>query len=273
MNKGPLIAIGIAVLIGIAIYQLPRSKQENKEPAIAAENHMHSFDFPAYVKDLIDRNFADAEQQNIAEWSGQIKRKAANQKLALDSLTSLLDSKKLLAASAYFAENFAENNNEEKAWLSAGFHYFDAYKTAIDSALRNATFEKAIYSYNKVLELNAENLDAKTDLGVLYTETANPMKGITLLREVVSKDPKHENAQFNLGVLSLKSGQVDKAIERFEIVRQLNPNRLEVLPTLAALYAKSGNKEKSEFILKEIIRSSKDKELVAQAKAMLQEQN
>ena len=73
-------------------------------------------------------------------------------------------------------------------------------------------------SHGKVLAINPDNLDAKTDLGICYAEgTTTPMQGIMLLREVVEKNPG-ANAQFNLGILSVRSGQYDKALERFSKV-------------------------------------------------------
>jgi len=66
-------------------------------------------------------------------------------------------------------------------------------------------------------------------LGICYAEgTNNPMQGITMLKEVVEKDPNHENALLNLGFLSVKSNQFDKALERFNKVLQINPSRIDM---------------------------------------------
>ncbi|MBK7682250.1 MAG: tetratricopeptide repeat protein [Bacteroidetes bacterium] len=95
---------------------------------------------------------------------------------------------------------------------------------ANDSMIQSLLVGKAITNYQKVLELNPNNLNAKTDLGACYADgTSEPMKGIMLLRDVVAADPNHEMAQYNLGMLSVKSGQLDKAIERFQKVPEINP--------------------------------------------------
>jgi len=56
---------------------------------------------------------------------------------------------------------------------------------------------------------------------------AQPMEGILKLRGVAERDSTNETAQLWLGVFSLQSGQTDKAIERFEIVKRLNPENPE----------------------------------------------
>ena len=128
------------------------------------------------------------------------------------------------ADSARFYESIAVKNNDEKSWLNAAYRYFDAWKMSEDSVDQQVLMQKAIGSYEKVLSINPENLDAKTDLGICYAEGTNqPMRGIMMLREVVEKNPQHENAQFNLGILSMKSGQYQKAAERFAKVLSINP--------------------------------------------------
>ena len=64
----------------------------------------------------------------------------------------------------------------------------------------------------KVLNKNPDNLDAKTNLGMAYMATENPVKGVTLFREVLAADPRNEKALYNLGMLSIQSGQYDKAV-------------------------------------------------------------
>ena len=57
----------------------------------------------------------------------------------------------------------------------------------------------------------------------------NPMEGIGPIREVVQRDPDNLYAQMILGLGGMKSGQFDKAIERFKIVVDKQPDNLEAL--------------------------------------------
>jgi cytochrome c-type biogenesis protein CcmH/NrfG len=109
-----------------------------------------------------------------------------------------------------------------------------------------------------VLKINPGNLNAKTDLGACYADGTNePMKGIMLLREVVAADPKHEMAQYNLGMLSVKSGQLDKAIERFNTVLEINPERTEVNFFLGQVYLQQGDTAKAIQSYEAFIRNAK----------------
>jgi tetratricopeptide (TPR) repeat protein len=139
-----------------------------------------------------------------------------------------------------------------------------------DSSLRGMMVQKAIENYNKVIEINPENLNAKTDLGACYAEgTGEPMKGILLLREVVSKNPEHEMAQYNLGMLSVKSGQLDKAIERFTKVLEINPKRSEMYFYLGQIYVSKGEPEKAIGYYESFVKKSNDPQAAQEVKKII----
>ena len=125
------------------------------------------------------------------------------------------------------------------------------------------------------MEINPKNLDAKTDLGVCYAEgTSDPMKGISLLREVVVANPKHETAQLNLGFLAVKSGQFDKAIARFDTVLIINPKNTDVYSYLGDVYLRKKNKvkaieyfEKYKSYLKDTLKISEVDNYIKQVKS------
>ena len=162
----------------------------------------------------------------------------------------------------------------EKTWLDAAYRYFDAFKIVSDSTLRALMVTHAINCYNQVLKYNPENLDAKTDLGACYAEGSNePMKGIMLLREVVAKNPQHENAQFNLGILSVRSGQYEKAIERFQKVLEINPERKEMYFMIGKSYAMAGNNEKALENLERLKKETTDLSLIEQTNSLINQIN
>ena len=79
--------------------------------------------------------------------------------------------------------------------------------------------QKAIAAYQKAENLQPNNLETKIGLGVAYVSgTAEPMKGISLLLDVVKQEPNNVKANMNLGLFSMKSRQYDKAIKRFKVV-------------------------------------------------------
>ena len=49
-----------------------------------------------------------------------------------------------------------------------------------------------------------------------------PMQGIMKLRDLAKENPENAEIQWHLGQLSIQSGQMDKAVERFERVVELD---------------------------------------------------
>ena len=72
--------------------------------------------------------------------------------------------------------------------------------------------------------LSALDQKVQEALAIIESQDGNPMQAIFLLREVVEEDPRHRDAQYTLGQFSMMSGQFDKAVERFEIVLQIQPD-------------------------------------------------
>ncbi len=65
------------------------------------------------------------------------------------------------------------------------------------------------------------------------------------IRQVAELDSTNIYAQMTLGEASMMSGQLDKAIERFKKVTQLQPNNLEAILYLADVYARKGEKQEA----------------------------
>jgi len=194
--------------------------------------------------------------------------------LLMDSLVHLWDARKQPAIAAYYAEQKAVKDQNESSWEQAAYRYFDAFQSAPDSVIRSTMVAKAISSYQKIIQLNPDNLDAKTDLGLCYAEgTSEPMKGIMLLREVIEKNPDHENALFNLGILSVRSGQYDKAVERFSRVVALNPARTEMYFMIGKAYMMQGNKAKAAENFEKFKNSSADVTMINETNNLLNQLN
>lgn len=69
----------------------------------------------------------------------------------------------------------------------------------------------------------------------------NPMEGILALRQIAEEDSSNIEAQLWLGIFSLQSGQLDKARERFEKVKAIDPNQPEAYWQLGQMEMEAGN--------------------------------
>jgi tetratricopeptide (TPR) repeat protein len=254
-----------AAILSAALYLAPRNGPPVEKAAVPATVSAQEFNF----EDLLSfqsKNLSEEERTKSEAWLSDLKQPASRTNLSFyDSLAAIWDSKKMFALSAYYFEQKANKDNSEKSYINASYRYFDAYKQAIDSTLRTSMINHAITNYSKVLELNPKNLDAKTDLAVIYAEaTPNPMKGIMMLRDVVAENPNHENAQLNLGYLSVKSGQYEKALERFDKVLEINPQHIEAYLLKAQVYVQMNDKQKAIDTFEQYKKLSTDSETIKQ---------
>ena len=243
LSKSPLYLIIGTLLITAFIYFAPR--EGSKAKVIVEQKKSTSFSFEHLMNESKKHLTAETSSAiNALEIS--LKGERGKSIVIEDSLVNIWDKQNFPSISAYYAEQIALKEPTEKHWLNAAYRYFDGFKSSTDSIEFKALADKAILCYSKVLELNPNNLDAKTDLGICYTDgTSDPMKGIQMLREVVAKNPKHENAQMNLGILAVKSGQFDKALARFDTVLLINPARTEIYSFIGDVYLRKGNKDKA----------------------------
>ena len=262
-----LMLIAGAALLTAVLYFAPK-KTENNTPI---DNKSEVFSFDAFVNEAKGQ-LKRQEVEKINEVEAALKKDPTSSRLT-DSLGKMWDRLQMPQISSHYFEINAENNPDEKSWINVAYRYYDAFRMTDDSTIRKIFVEKAISSYQKVLSINPENLNAKTDLGLCFAEgTSDPMKGILLLREVVAKNPEHEMAQFNLGILSVKSGQYEKAIERFQKVVEINPSNKEARFLLGRTYSLMG---KNELALENLnmIRESDNSQLNEQVNNLINQIN
>ena len=236
------ILIAGTILLSVALYFAPSQlNKKGAEPKAAVESKEDEFNPEALLRSAKASLDTNALQQ--LEFIEKASAQANNQDTALlDSIGRIWDRNGIPAASAIWFERKAQIVKSETSYLDAAFRYFDSFRMANDSSVQSLLVGKAITNYKKVLEINPNNLNAKTDLGACYADgTSDPMKGIMLLRDVVAADPNHEMAQYNLGMLSVKSGQLDKAIERFQKVLEINPERSEMNFYLGQVHLQKGD--------------------------------
>lgn len=166
----------------------------------------------------------------------------------LDSLIELSIKEKKPPLVAHYTEQKAVINPSIATWFASGDNYFKAYR--LTEGQHAKLIKKAVESYEKVLELDPDNISAQSALGVAYVEGAQhlgvmPMKGIGMLLNILEKNPNNVNVLTNLGYFAIQSGQFDKAIERFEKILEIEPQNAEAYLYLTDVYVRMGEKEKA----------------------------
>lgn len=161
------------------------------------------------------------------------------------------------APAAFYYQDLATAKNDYENWLNAGNSFNEAYKFTQDTTFQPAFVANAINAFKKARALKPNDLVAQTGLGVAYVnqtslgitdaEGGSPMQGITLLLDVVTKDPNNWSANLNLGQFAMKSGQYPKAVERFKkmIANAGTQSVVEPYFYLAESYKQLGQKQEA----------------------------
>jgi tetratricopeptide (TPR) repeat protein len=118
-----------------------------------------------------------------------------------------------------------KNNGSGSDWQIAGERYRSAVSFMQDETSNPVLFEAAVRCFQKALELEPKNAEAKVGLGICMVQSsADPMQGISMLLEVVKEDSTNINAQLALGDFSVQRGAPDKAVLRYSTALKLRPD-------------------------------------------------
>jgi outer membrane protein len=255
MLKKRLILIAICAISIWLLFQLPKVVIENegrltgnRTPDSTETNIPDHVQAPTEVRRVI---------AEIKKEYGKSTEKEKNAIFA-DSLANLYRAANQFDSAGWFAEKAAEFFNNTESWIKAADNYYQAYTLALNQEKQRALASKAQEFYGKALEREPDNLEIKTKMAMTYLTSANPMQGITMLREVLVKDPENELALFNMGMLSIQSGQYDRAVERLERLVEVNPSHIQGHLLLGLALMNSGEKERARTQFEKVKEMDKD---------------
>jgi tetratricopeptide (TPR) repeat protein len=147
---------------------------------------------------------------------------------------------------AYFVEKTAQRTKTSDAFSKAGDRYYYSVRFTKDETEIPVLYQSAVRCYEKAIEMDPKNTDAKIQLAACFVENGqDPMKGIALLREVEKTDSNNVKLQLSFAFFSVKSQQWDKAIKRFEKVLTIDPLYIEAYLHLADAYEQQGQINKT----------------------------
>lgn len=162
-------------------------------------------------------------------------------------------------AAIYLKEN-AVINNDWDTWDKTGDLFIRAFRESTDSDEQSFFLQESVSSYDKSLDFQ-QNTTTKLKLAKIHTEyTGAIMRGVQLYREIIEKEPKHIQANYELGLLSVQSGQIDKAIERFDLLIKAEPQFIEPYIYKAQILHDRGQNTEATDVLDAAIANSKNEE-------------
>lgn len=276
MNKSILLVVGLAALMTVGLYSLPKGVVQNKDKQLSAST--------TGGRTTTKAGEAKQEQGSSMEHNAPLTAEQNAKRAALltafqnahvggevqaaEPLISFFRSVSRYDSAAYYGGVLATKQPSEVNLLRAGDLYFEAYGFAVDDAKSASLGQKTREFYQKALEKNPNLLLAKANMAMTYVSTETPMQGIMLLREVLQQDPTNEVALFNLGLLSMRSNQYDRAIERFRQILAVNPNSRKARFYLGVSLVEKGEKAEAQKVLAEVKASEKDPQILAAVKEL-----
>lgn len=252
MNKTQIAVIsGSLILIVLLLFANTKLSQKKEDIPSSEHASPNTAALTKIVQNAID--VLDKDLKMKLQKLDEASKTSAGKKAAFDSMIGMWDSLQQPTVAAYYMELAAKASPSEKNWLESGNRYYAATRF-VTEAERPLLYGKAMESFEKTLELNPKNLEARINLASCYVEgSPDPMKGIGMLREIEKTDSNNVNLQLNFAFFSEKSGQWDKAIARFEKVLKIEPEFIEAYLHLADAYQQKGDKAKAIESLKKYV--------------------
>ena len=243
VNKTQLFVLAgsllLIVLLLVANTQPPKNPDK---PAMSEHAGNTAAEMPS-ISTLVEQakgKLAPAQKKQMEQLETALKT-APDKKTAYENMVNAWDSLGKADIAAYYVEQAALVSPTETNWQEAANRYYGATRFA-DDAEKPALYAKAIECYEKTVQINPKNVEAKVNLGACYVEgSADPMKGIGILRDVEKTDSNNVNLQMNFAFFSEKSGQWDRAIKRFEKVLQIQPDFIEAYLHIGDAYLQKGD--------------------------------
>jgi len=182
----------------------------------------------------------------VRQWQKALPAATKEQKIILvDSLANLFTARGKFDSALVYREQTLAVSKSAPRLLAAGEAAYMAYAVASNPDLQKAYAAKAQQYLTSLLAIEPNQLQAKIHLALTYVGGSTPMQGITLLREVVAKDPDNQEALYQLGILSLQSGQYAKAAARFNQILAKHPDDTKTRFYLALAYKELGDAAKA----------------------------
>lgn len=108
----------------------------------------------------------------------------------------------------------AQNPQDPQAELKVADYLYD-----------QGQFEQAIPWYQKSLQLDPKNVNARTDMGTCYFNIGRPDEALREFRQSLAVNPRHEPTLYNVVVVNLEGKHDLKAASRaWDELHRLNPS-------------------------------------------------
>ena len=276
MKKNFIILIVIAVALTGFLYSRPKvvvkdeAKANRDKVSETKSDEKHTDDDGHNHEETSQAPKLSAEQEKQIAGLKQKLTSASDKNPLYEQIAQVFINANRYDSAAVYAEKIALTNPTTENWMRAGDIYYQAFTLSLRQENVNNYAEKTRVCYQKVLEKNPRQLQAKTNLAMTYVQSDSPMQAIMMLREVITEEPNFEPALMNLGVLSMQSGQYDKAADRFKQVIRINPKNVNALLGLGYSLIELKQKSQAKIIFEDLKKNVKEPTLLEEVNKALE---
>lgn len=262
MKRTIILVSVFAILMVGTLYSLPKIVVNTKDKGEVNEQsqaQVSENDKDVSVDNHVTSSLSTDQQKEVDQLRSKYNQTSSLEKAnAAIQVSEAFGKFQKFDSSAFYAEQAAILNPTVETNLRAGDRYYEAYGFAVEDSKAKVLGEKTRSFYQKALDQNPALLSAKANMAMTYVNTASPMQGILLLREVLDTDPTNELALFNLGILSMRSNQYTKAVERFQQIIQNSPNNTKAQFYLGVCLVELGRNDEATKVLADVKKKEKD---------------
>ena len=203
----------------------------NKQYNLAKIEYKKLYDAdPENIEVILALGYINFKQSNYSKAENYyrigLKSDNENEKIR-DFLITLLIQQERFQEAAEELEIVAENDGENvELALRIGMTY----------AMSDDLVDEAIEAFEKVLEIDENNLKAKRELGLLLFIDESYQSSIEYLSEANKEWPEDEDVAKKLSIAYLKAGKLEEAIHNYQELIKIVPNETKNYLNLANAY-------------------------------------
>ncbi len=259
-TKQIIVSVSVIALMGALLVQPIKGLVDKNEGSSTTNTEADASSMYTLksVSELSKQSINSSLAQEITAIEAEVEKAEGDEKVnLLQDLANKWDDVAKPIPQGFIYQEMAKVSPKIEYLLKSGDAFRAGYTNLQDTAMATVLNKLAIDVYQQAVDIDGNNLAAKTGLGAaLVSGSSNPMAGIALLREVVQVEPKNLEANKTLGLFSMQSQQFDKAVDRFKTVIEVKADA-ESYFYLATAYEKIGLKNEA------ISAYQKSKELAA----------
>lgn len=264
MKRSQIIFVVAGIIVSYLLYSLPMVVVDNEDKGLT-ESGIDLGSDSSGMDDEHENSLSSDDLEVIDQLMADMEGEAGTENFVIfaDSIANVYESAGKLDSAAYYYGLIAEKAPSPENWEKAGNAYYEAFGFSMEEMKTKRLGDKTRFYLGKVLEARPERLDLKTKVAMTYVSSANPMQGITMLRDILEEDPENEEGLFNMGILSMQSGQYKRAVERFEKLVEHHPDNIQGQFYLGVSLFESNQKKRAKTQLEELRKQTTDPQILS----------